>query len=105
MFKNYGAEVVLLDNNLKRLKEVQSKIKDLCIHCDVTNKKSVRKAFKQICEKFGGIDILISNAGTAPGGAIGEVSDDVLRKSFEIKFLFSSKLCFRSNQNNEKTKY
>ena len=26
-----------------------------------------------ICEKFGGIDILISNAGTAPGGAIGEV--------------------------------
>ena len=86
IFKNYGAEVVLLDNNSKRLKEIQSKIKDLCIHCDVTSKKSVMKAFKQICEKFGGIDILISNAGTAPGGAIGEVSDDVLRKSFEINF-------------------
>ena len=26
------------------------------------------------------------SAGTAPGGAIGEVSDDVLRKSFEINF-------------------
>ena len=39
MFKNYGAEVVLLITILKRLNEVQSKIKDLCIHCDVTNKK------------------------------------------------------------------
>ncbi len=92
MFKSYGAEVVLLDNNLERLKAVQSKIKDLCIYCDVTNKKSVKNAFKKICEKFGGIDILISNAGTAPGGAIGEVSDDVLRKSFEINF-FSHQNC------------
>jgi len=92
MFKSYGAEVVLLDNNLDRLKTVQSKIKDLCIHCDVTSKKSVKNAFRQICEKYGGIDILISNAGTAPGGAIGEVSDDVLRKSFEINF-FSHQNC------------
>ena len=92
MFKSYGAEVVLLDNNLERLREVQSKIKDLCIHCDVTNKKSVKNAFKQICEKFGGIDILVSNAGTAPGGSIGEVSDELLRKSFEINF-FSHQNC------------
>jgi len=86
MFKNYGAEVILLDNNLERLTEIQSKIDDLCIHCDVTNKKSVRNAFKQICEKFGGVDILVSNAGMAPGGSIGEVSDEILRKSFEINF-------------------
>ena len=92
MFKNYGAEVVLLDYNLERLKEVQSKINNLCIHCDVTNKRSVKKAFKQICEKFGGIDILVSNAGSAPSGSIGEVSDDVLRKSFEVNF-FSHQNC------------
>jgi len=92
MFKNYGAEVVLLDYDLKRLNEVQSKIKDLCIHCDVTNKRSVKNAFKKICEKFGGFDILISNAGTAPSGAIGDVSDEILRKSFEINF-FSHQNC------------
>jgi NAD(P)-dependent dehydrogenase (short-subunit alcohol dehydrogenase family) len=92
MFKEYGAEVVLLDNNLERLNALKSKINDLCIHCDVTNKKNIKSAFKQICEKFGGIDILISNAGTAPGGAIGEVSDDHLRKSFEINF-FSHQNC------------
>jgi len=92
IFKSYGAEVVLLDYNLERLKEVQSKIKDLCIHCDVTNKRSVKNAFKQICEKFGGIDILVSNAGIAPVGSIGEVSDEILRKSFEVNF-FSHQNC------------
>ena len=82
----------MLDYNLERLKEVQSKINDLCIHCDVTNKRSVKNAFKQICEKYGGIDILVSNAGAAPIGSIAEVSDDVLRKSFEVNF-FSHQNC------------
>ena len=92
MFKSYGAEVVLLDYNLKRLKDLQSKIKDLCIHCDVRNKKSVKKAFNQICEKFGGVDILISNAGTAIAGSIAEVDDKILRQSFEDNF-FSHQNC------------
>ena len=76
----------------EKIKELQSKIKDTCIYCDVTNKKSVENAFKQICKKFGGVDILISNAGNAPSGKIGEVSDDLLRKSFEINF-FSHQNC------------
>jgi len=92
MFKSYGAEVVLLDYNLERLKDLQSKIEELCIHCDVRNKKSVKKAFNQICEKFGGVDILISNAGTATNGAIGEIDDNILRQSFEDNF-FSHQNC------------
>jgi len=92
IFKNYGAEIVLLDYNLKRLEDLQSKIEDLCIHCDVRNKKSVKKAFSQICKKYGGIDILISNAGTATNGAIGEIDDNVLRQSFEDNF-FSHQNC------------
>ena len=92
MFKSYGAEVVLLDFNQEKIKEMKSKIKDTCIYCDVTNKKSVENAFKQICKKFGGVDILISNAGNAPSGKIGEVSDDLLRKSFEVNF-FSHQNC------------
>jgi len=92
LFKSYGAEVVLLDYNLQKIKEMQSKTADLCIHCDVTNKSSVKKAFKIICENFGGIDILISNAGTAIGGSIAEVDDKILRQSFEENF-FSHQNC------------
>ena len=92
VFKSYGAEVVLLDYNLERIKNLQSKVKDLCIHCDVRNKKSVKKAFDQICTKYGGIDILISNAGTAIVGSIAEVDDKILRQSFEDNF-FSHQNC------------
>ena len=92
LFKKYGAEVVLIDNNRKKVTEMSKKINDLCIYCDVTNKKSVKKAFNLISSKFGGIDILISNAGTALGGSIAEVDDKILRKSFEDNF-FSHQNC------------
>ncbi len=92
LFKSYGAEIVLLDYDSKKVKEMQSKIKDLCLHCDVRNKNSVKNAFKKICEQYGGIDILISNAGTAVGGSIAEVEDNVLRESFEDNF-FSHQNC------------
>ena len=92
LFKSYGAEIVLLDYDLKKIKELQKKVKDLCLHCDVTNKNSVSKAFTKICETYGGIDILISNAGTAIGGSIAEVNDKILRKSFEENF-FSHQNC------------
>ncbi len=92
LFKNYGAEVILMDYNLKKINELQNKVKDLCIHCDVRDKNSVKKAFKIICEKYGGIDILISNAGTAIGGPIGEVNEKILRQSFEDNF-FSHQNC------------
>ena len=83
LFKKYGAEVILIDNNKKKVDEMSKKLTDLCIYCDVTNKESVKRAFNLISSQFGGIDILISNAGTAIGGSIGEVDDQILRKSFE----------------------
>ncbi len=92
LFKSYGAEVVLLDINKKQILDMQSKVGDLCIQCDVTSKKSVERAFKKISKTYGGIDILISNAGTAIGGSIGEVDDKILRKSFEENF-FSHQNC------------
>ncbi len=92
LFKSYGAEIVLLDNDLKKIKALQKNIKDLCLFCDVTNRNSITKAFNKICEIYGGIDILISNAGTAIGGSIAEVEDKILRKSFEENF-FSHQNC------------
>ena len=92
LFKNYGAEIVLLDYDAKKIKEMRGQIKDLCLHCDVRNKNSVKNAFKKISEQYGGVDILISNAGTAIGGSIAEVDDKILRKSFEDNF-FSHQNC------------
>ncbi len=92
LFKSHGAEIILLDYDAKKVRDMQSEIKDLCLHCDVRDKKSVKNAFKKICEQYGGIDILISNAGTAIGGSIAEVDDNILRESFEDNF-FSHQNC------------
>ena len=48
LFKKYGAEVILIDNNKKKVDEMSKKLTDLCICCDVTNKESVKKAFNLI---------------------------------------------------------
>ena len=92
LFKSYGAEIVLLDYDFNKVKEMQAEIKDLVLHCDVRNKNNVKKVFKKIKEEYGGVDILISNAGTAIGGSIAEVDDKILRASFEDNF-FSHQNC------------
>ena len=56
------------------------------IACDVTDAASVRDAFAKIAATFGGLDILVSNAGAAWQGRIGEVDEEILRKSFELNF-------------------
>ena len=48
--------------------------------------KSVRTAFDGVVKHFGGVDIVVSNAGAAWQGRIGEVDEDILRKSFELNF-------------------
>jgi NAD(P)-dependent dehydrogenase (short-subunit alcohol dehydrogenase family) len=92
IFKQQGAEVVLLDYDKSKIKETQLHIPDLCLFADVTNRKSVGNAYKEICETFGGIDILVSNAGSISSGPIADISDVNLKKSFDDNF-FSHQIC------------
>ena len=52
----------------------------------MTDAASVRAAFDRIAETYGGVDIVVSNAGAAWQGRIGEVDEAVLRRSFELNF-------------------
>ena len=85
-FQDEGAEVILLDFSEERLKLTAEDIGGHPICCDVTKPRQVASAFNQITALCGGVDILVSNAGIALQGRIGEVSDDVLRRSFEVNF-------------------
>ena len=87
-FAAAGAEVALLDLDENAAKEKAKAIGGaaLAVQCDVTNDASVKKAFDKVVEHFGGVDIAVSNAGAAWQGRIGEVSDEILRKSFELNF-------------------
>jgi NAD(P)-dependent dehydrogenase (short-subunit alcohol dehydrogenase family) len=83
-----GAEVALLDLDAESVKAAAKGLGDaaLGLACDVTDPASVHAAFDRIAAHFGGIDIVVSNAGAAWQGRIGEVEDSVLRRSFELNF-------------------
>jgi rhamnulose-1-phosphate aldolase/alcohol dehydrogenase len=53
-------------------------------YCDVTDEASVKAAFAATCAAFGGVDILVSNAGIASSSPLDETSMDVWRKNIDI---------------------
>ncbi len=87
-FAAAGAAVALLDLDLAAA-AAQAKLigpDALPLQCDVTDDASVRAAFAAVAAHFGGVDIVVSNAGAAWQGRIGEVAEEILRQSFELNF-------------------
>jgi rhamnose utilization protein RhaD (predicted bifunctional aldolase and dehydrogenase)/NAD(P)-dependent dehydrogenase (short-subunit alcohol dehydrogenase family) len=81
-----GAEIVLFDRAEADPEGAGEKLGGLGIGCDVTAAAAVAAAFERVVARFGGVDIVVSNAGAAWQGRIGDVSDAVLRESFELNF-------------------
>jgi len=88
VFAEQGAQVVVADLHLEAAQNVAASLGrgHLALACDVTDPDSVAQTFAAIKTRFGGLDIVISNAGAAWEGAIGELDDAILRKSFELNF-------------------
>src|SRR5262249_52395458 len=84
--KGAGAEIVLIDRADSDVDGGGKKLGGIGIAADVTDAEAVRTAFEQIVRRFGGVDIVVSNAGAAWQGRIGEVDDGILRESFELNF-------------------
>jgi len=85
-FAAEGAEVAVLDRDLAAAEQVAGQIGGLAVACDVTDDASVAAAFAAICRRYGGVDVVVSNAGAAWQGRIGEVDEATLRTSFELNF-------------------
>ena len=86
-FAAQGAEVALLDINIAAAMEKAKVLGAIAVKCDVTDPNSVRDAFEQVVAAFGGLDILVSNAGaTPPQGKIGDIDEAAIRQSFELNF-------------------
>ena len=82
-----GAEVVLFDIDGEALEAAAKRLGGvLAIGCNVTDPEAVHGAFNRVAQRFGGVDIVVSNAGAAWQGRIGEVDEAVLRQSFELNF-------------------
>lgn len=85
-FAAQGAAVAVLDRDRAFAETVAERVGGIGIACDVTDTDQVAAAFARVAETYGGVDIVVSNAGAAWQGRIGEVSEKVLRESFELNF-------------------
>jgi rhamnose utilization protein RhaD (predicted bifunctional aldolase and dehydrogenase)/NAD(P)-dependent dehydrogenase (short-subunit alcohol dehydrogenase family) len=86
LLRENGAEIAILDRDGDAALARAGKIGGIGLACDVTDGESVQAAFDRVAEIFGGVDIVVSNAGAAWQGRIGEVDEAVLRESFELNF-------------------
>jgi rhamnose utilization protein RhaD (predicted bifunctional aldolase and dehydrogenase)/NAD(P)-dependent dehydrogenase (short-subunit alcohol dehydrogenase family) len=87
-FAAEGAEVALLDLDFDHAQGVARSIGKLAlpVPCDVTKPQSVKAAMDKVVQRFGGVDIVVSNAGAAFQGAIATVDEEIMRQSFELNF-------------------
>jgi len=84
--RDAGAEIALLDRAPADPAAAAKRLGGIGVACDVTDGAAVAAAFERVVARFGGVDIVVSNAGAAWQGRIGEVPDAVLRESFELNF-------------------
>jgi rhamnulose-1-phosphate aldolase/alcohol dehydrogenase len=86
-----GACVMLLDRDAAALEEVRNGFakqfgKDVIrtATCDVTDEAQVQAAFDACAREFGGLDILVANAGIASSAPLEETTVELWRKNYDV---------------------
>jgi NAD(P)-dependent dehydrogenase (short-subunit alcohol dehydrogenase family) len=79
LLESRGARVAVLDLETSGAPESMLRLK-----ADVTDDVSVRAVITAVVEKFGGIDVLVNNAGIGAQGTVEANSDDEWRRVFDV---------------------
>ncbi|MEG1635794.1 MAG: SDR family oxidoreductase [Rikenellaceae bacterium] len=87
-FASLGANVVMGARNYNSLTEIASSIGStaLAVECDVTNEKDCEKLINSAVDHFGGIDVLICNAGISMRALFDDVDLKVLHALMDVNF-------------------
>ena len=90
-----GAKVALFDINEELVTKSASEL-DGCIgvRCDVSSPESIEEAIGKVAEAFGGIDIVVNNAGILPKSMI----EDVTEKEWDLTMAINLKGAFFMSQ-------
>lgn len=84
-----GAKVSTCGRNHDKLYKLQTEFASSALHtvvADVSNENDCRRLIELTIKMFGGLDVLINNAGISMRAEIQEASIDVIRKVMDINF-------------------
>lgn len=81
-----GNRVAATSRNTKQLKQSVGIENDnfLPIELDITNSEDVKQAIKKTVEHFGGLDVVVNNAGFSFIGSIEELTNEEFRKALDV---------------------
>jgi 2-keto-3-deoxy-L-fuconate dehydrogenase len=82
-----GARVAVLDRSIGPVATTGERSSRIEIACDVTDDASVRAAIAQVVEAFGGIDVLVNNAGIGAVGDIAANDDAEWQRVFDVNVI------------------
>ncbi|AKI00740.1 hypothetical protein IMCC20628_02036 [Hoeflea sp. IMCC20628] len=87
-FAREGAAIALIDFNAEACKTAAASIGPNCLAvvADLTAKGAADQVVGEIVQRFGGLDVLVSNAGAAIQGMLLDLDEEILRSSFELNF-------------------
>ncbi|MCB9641374.1 MAG: bifunctional aldolase/short-chain dehydrogenase [Myxococcales bacterium] len=91
VFAKAGAHLYLIDIQAEKLQEAAQQLRKSGASVawqlvDVTDAAAVRSSFEHCVRQYGGVDIVISNAGAAFQAPMIECEDELLEKSFALNF-------------------
>lgn len=85
-----GAKVATCGRNHDKIYNLQMEYSNVLLHavaCDVSDEEECRRFIESTIETFGGIDILINNAGISMRALFADCETKVTKKVMEINFL------------------
>lgn len=87
-FASEGASIALIDKDIDACTKKAAEISPYAcaVEADLSLPDAAEKAIDAVTSRFGGLDILVSNAGYALQGEITDLSDEQMRQSFEVNF-------------------
>jgi short-subunit dehydrogenase len=99
-FARAGWRLGLLDREEERVRQVAEELRAggasaVAVRCDVTRLEECQTALDAVRDAYGGIDVLINNAGITHVGRFRETDVDVIRRVMEVNF-FGSVHCTKA---------
>ena len=84
LLRREGAQVAITGRRPEPLEEVAAATGAVSIPGDTSSGEAVDAAIRATVERFGGLDIVIANAGLGTGGAVGAVTDEGWQRTLDV---------------------
>ena len=92
-----GARVAMAARSPDKLAELEARLKNqnfdvVAVPADITLEEDRRRLIEQTAEHFGGLDVLVNNAGVASWAHFAHSTESILRQIMEVNFFAPAEL-------------